>query len=1047
VIELTPEQKQAASAPGSVAVTAGAGTGKTGMLAGRYLHHVKEQGLSPLSVVAVTFTEKAAAELRSRIRKTLIERFDNEQAIAEVEAAQISTMHSLAARICRDFYDLAGVPADFTILDETGSPLWLAEKFDEAVGAIDPAIIEEMGFYWLTSMLNELLKDPYSSEKALALGPDNWRRAIEAESARAVAELTSRSVWDEVQSALRSHSGTPGDTLEGIRAQVLELMPDVTNAAGVEMLHSILKSFRSNSGSAANWDPSALTAVRESLSELKAAVKDAHEIASLAFGPEDEKAAARVAPLAAAFRQVRDFIAAEKLREKVLDFGDLEHYALKVLRFPEAAAHYSARWRAFLVDEFQDTNPIQAEILSLLTRDAHLTIVGDEKQAIYGFRGADIGVFSRVRDELAVGRGGSEVPLSLTFRSHADLVVTMNTIFEPILEDLHQPLTADRTDARVDAPFVHSAVVEKVEGPAKKQLEIIEARYIADLIEELHAAGVKYGDMAILSRVWAPLDVYLGVLSAKGIPAVHAGGGSLLDTREASDIYALLGFLTSPSDDIPLVALLRSPFFAVDDRTLLAAAAEVNDERSWWDVIQPRAAFGRPAAVLSRLLKERDSNTADGIFALADELTGYSAVAANLPYGSRRSADIRGVRELFRELERRGQGDVFGTTRFLRELIATETAIPRPPLDAGEAVSLMTIHKAKGLEWPVVFIPDLARGNKANTAPILIDSEVGVAFTMEGEAYEKEQPAIFKLIKARVKQREAGEARRLLYVALTRAKDKVVLTATGANGGQMDILRPGLAAAGIEDEIIPYKYELAVAPDPGEPPKFELPANVQVEPVTAGLSELPVSALSIYARCPRQFEFQFVEGHPGVSDGAASAMLVGSLTHLALELGTDDPEKLRNEFPECTDEDLRAAAGLAGRFRSHPAYDGVRVEDCRREERFSMAFGGVRLNGIADLVGPDFVLDYKTDREMHPEEHRFQLWAYAEAFKRPRALIAYLQHDKLHEWNSAEIAEIGAEAAAVFERIRRADYAATPSPAKCEWCPFEKVCGSSAKAE
>ena len=151
----TPEQQRAAEAKGSAAVTAGAGTGKTTLLARRYTHHVRADGLSPLEVVAVTFTEKAADELRSRIRRTLYKENLGDEIVAEVEAAQISTIHALAARICRDFYDLAGIPADFTVLDETESPMWLAEKFEEAFAVIDPAIVERLGFSWLASALRE----------------------------------------------------------------------------------------------------------------------------------------------------------------------------------------------------------------------------------------------------------------------------------------------------------------------------------------------------------------------------------------------------------------------------------------------------------------------------------------------------------------------------------------------------------------------------------------------------------------------------------------------------------------------------------------------------------------------------------------------------------------------------------------------------------------------------------------------------------------------------------------------------------------------------
>ena len=312
-------------------MTAGAGTGKTRMLAERYLFHVSKHGLSPLAVVAVTFTEKAAAELRSRIRLTLIENLAGEEVIAEIEAAQISTIHSLAARICRDFYDLAGIPADFAVLDETESPLWAAEKFDEALSLIDADGADELGFKWLVSVLRELLRDPISSEKALSLGAENWRTAIDKARETAFNDLINSDIWNAAADSLSRCSGDPDDKLEVIRGDVLNAMSSAEDADGVAGLEEILKAFRSNSGSAKKWDEHDLESLRACLIGLKALVRSTLEVVSITFGPEDEEAARRIPPLAAAFRQVRDHMAAEKLREKVLDFNDLEHYALKIL--------------------------------------------------------------------------------------------------------------------------------------------------------------------------------------------------------------------------------------------------------------------------------------------------------------------------------------------------------------------------------------------------------------------------------------------------------------------------------------------------------------------------------------------------------------------------------------------------------------------------------------------------------------------------------------------------------------------------------------------
>src|SRR6185369_170012 len=150
-MELTQQQARAAYTETSVVVTAGAGTGKTAMLAERFLHHIKTDGLRPIEIVAVTFTEKAASELRQRIRKTLTEKIDDEDLIAEVDAAQISTIHALAARVCRDFFHLVGISPDFRILFETESAIWLADKFDAAMGVVDETIIRELGYSWLKS--------------------------------------------------------------------------------------------------------------------------------------------------------------------------------------------------------------------------------------------------------------------------------------------------------------------------------------------------------------------------------------------------------------------------------------------------------------------------------------------------------------------------------------------------------------------------------------------------------------------------------------------------------------------------------------------------------------------------------------------------------------------------------------------------------------------------------------------------------------------------------------------------------------------------------
>ncbi|CAN5314503.1 hypothetical protein BH20ACI2_BH20ACI2_26780 [soil metagenome] len=1038
-MRLTPSQKRAAEAPGSVAVTAGAGTGKTSMLAARYLHHVTVDALSPLSVVAVTFTEKAADELRARIRKTLHKAAQPESTIAEVEAAQISTIHALAARICRDFYDLAGIPADFTILDQTESPVWMWEKFEEAVSGVDPDIIDALGFSWLTATLREFLNDPYTVQKALDLGSANWEALIQRASSAALESLLNCAAWAEAQATIRSIQGISGDRLEDARTAAINAMDRIPAGENVATELEVLTKLAAHLGQASNWPPGGKESVGRSLKSLKRAALDVYELASLRFGPDDVEVARRIKPLKTAFQQVRGFMAAEKLRERVLDFADLEHYALKVLEHESARQHYALRWRAFLVDEFQDTSPIQAEILERLIRDAALTIVGDEKQAIYGFRGADANVFTRVRHQISTA-DGFDVPLDRTFRAHSGLVEQMNRVFEPVLGEIHQALEAERTETTLPAPYIRSAVVEEVKGALPRHQQMIEARHIADQIRWLYnEQGVPFREIAIISRTWRPLDDYLRVLSASGIPAVHAGGGSLLDTREAMDVYALLSFLIDPTEDIPLVAVLRSPFFAVSDRDLYETAPSVAGA-GWWNAIRGRPAFLKAVEALDMLIDAAAANASERLLALANTITGYEAVIANLPFGSRRTADFRGLMDLFRKLESLGRGDVFGTVRYMRELIETETVLPRPHLDVGDAVSLMTIHMAKGLEWRVVFVPDLANKENFSIPQVLVDPEIGVSFQIEGDGYEMTEPAIYRLIKKKTRSKDRNEEQRLLYVAITRAKDMVCLTATKDSGPGIDILRPGLAAAGIIDEIIPFDASRSIAPDPGVPEPLPIPHQLNTAPLSVGLSTIPATALSVFAKCPAKFNWQYVEGHPGLGEGSSSAMMIGELTHLALELDINDAASLRQHSGKGAETELEPALRFARSYREMPEFAAVRVNGNEKELSFTKPFGPLTINGTADVVGRDFVLDYKTDAEMDPEEHRFQIWAYARAFDKKRGYIAYLAHNVLYEFGPDDLAEIDVSVQSHLDNIANGLYSATPSEFVCGQCVYRQIC-------
>lgn len=829
VAGLTPEQARAVQAPGSVAVVAGAGTGKTKMLAHRYLHHL-ENGLSPLQVVAVTFTEKAADELRSRIRALVRqERPADRRSQVEIEAAQISTIHALAARVCRDHPDEAEVAPDFTVLDEVEGALWHAEQLEDAIATLPAEVLAAVPVYVLRTVLGRLLADPLSAAPALERGPEDWRALLEAEHEAAYARLAADPRWNEWRSVLTNHVGSEGDLKEIARRHCLAALTalaerDPTRALELANLVDL------RGGKKDAWAPGALEAVKDVLGPARDAVRDecGKGVLGIQWGPADDAFAIMLPHLRSAFAHASSRFEAARLEARVLGFADLELHALRALEHEDVRSYYVGRWRAVLVDEFQDTNPVQARILERLVEGATLTVVGDEKQSIYGFRGADVGVFRRFREKI-VAAGGDDVVLTRTFRSHAGLTGSQEPVFSDLLGKLHQPLVAERDAVGTADRYLHfhACVGKGTSGPRR----LNEAHLIGNLIRDLVAGGaaiadpdtglprpVRFGDIAVLARGSAPFDTYSAVLPSLGVPAVEVAGGDLLETREAKDGGAALRFLADQSDSIALVALLRSPFFAVDDSALALFAQSLPKDVAWWDHLKESAseeALARASSVLEGVLSFRWDAVPSRLLQALDQATGYSAVVANLPGGRRRLADWRAFLAVVRELEG-WHRDAFTVARQLRRIQAAGAKLPRPTLQAGDAVTLTTIHRSKGLEWPVVFVADLSYEGSGDDTSIVLDAEHGIGIRLAGDDGESMDPAILRLLLERRSRAADDEARRLLYVALTRARDMLYLTTSELGKGNAALLESALAGAGIARQDVPIDLAMAF-PDPPLP--------------------------------------------------------------------------------------------------------------------------------------------------------------------------------------------------------------------------------------
>lgn len=815
---------------------AGAGAGKTTLLSRRFLHHVQVEGLSPLAVVAVTFTELAATELRARVRALVqAQPGATPDTLGALEAAPICTLHALAARICREHPDAAEVPRGFRVLDEREGRLWQAEQLDAAIARLPARSFEGLAWSHMRQALEELGREPHLAAQALAAPlPEPTELAAWLRDA-ALADCLADPTWQHAVESLRAIAFPPEARIEALRAQTLQavtlLEAAAAGAADPAAACAAMSGLALRGKLGWPGRDSEVEALKEAIRVVREALKALEPEVSVQPGPADQAWPAVQPLLREAWEQVQAQLAVAKRQARCLDYADLELGALRALRQPEVRAFYQARWKAFIVDEFQDTNPTQAELLTWLTADARLTIVGDDKQAIFGFRRADVSVFHRFRE--AIAARGEERSLLTSYRTHVPLVAVLNRVCAPLLGALHRDMDARRA-APADGPHLTAAWLDvdphdrRVTSGDRQRAEAFDVaeRIARDLAEGRPVHDRRTGairplaptDVAVLARTWAALPAFEEALRARGIAAVQTKGGDLFDTQEALDGLSLLQWLADPADALSLVAVLRSPMGHVPDGALAELAATLGDTRDWSAALAEASQpdIRHAAQWLTALRAARRGDAPSDLLVRADHLSGYTAVLAHLPGAARRLADWQGLVTLVREFERGGQ-DLESVVLRLRRLRASGVSFERPALETGEAVSLMTLHASKGLEWPLVALVDLARRPPVHTPTVRADAQLGVALRIVASASSEEAPPplLYRWLAREQALLERAERRRLLYVGMTRARDHLMLSAAARAGGWLDDLAPALASAGIVPTWVPF----APPPEAPSPPR------------------------------------------------------------------------------------------------------------------------------------------------------------------------------------------------------------------------------------
>lgn len=833
-------------------VVAGAGSGKTRVLVSRYIQLLADNPDWPIgALVAITFTRAAAFEMRQRLREELEQRAlaaDGEhwsRHLATLDSARIDTIHGLCADLLRANAAHAGVDPKFEALDETEAAILLDEVVADELASLD---LPSAGLYaiydaWriedeLKRMsivngdfpANEMDSDAlFKSWQAQweALVDDERRNLLVSKEAAAVEILDSLTVNDRLADLLRMY-----------RDQQWRLRAEKPQA---EDVLEILRTWYSegavgNKGSAAAWGgEDAKKEVAQALRALRDRVKGALDIIGEPPGEIDRKTADALPLWRGLFSRVQDAYRQRKAADARLDFDDLEQLAAALLGDPAVRRRYrNAEFKHLMVDEFQDTNAAQWQIvraLADLNCGGTLFAVGDPKQSIYQFRGADVSIFNRARARFLQLEACKELPLSMSFRSHSALVGLFNAIFARILvPDQDSPARAYEVafdmgmrafrDDPPAAPALEIQLLdagmrdktgEYIRGKGNRKLTYPaddmrrwEAWEIADRIQSMIAEArpvydkvsrrwrrIDYRDITLLFQAMSNVSLYEEVFKARGIPYLTVAGRGYYDRQEVWDMLDLLRFLHNPADDLSLASALRSPLFAFSDDLLFALRLhrdEAGETPSLWQALhiavdasvpgladdeQPALQFA--LEVLTDLLRLSGRITISELLRLALDKTNYLAVLTGLPDGARRRGNIEKLEQL---AEASGKITLGKFTQYLNDLTSREAREGEALLESGNALRLMTVHASKGLEFPLVILADASWERGRGHAPLLLaDPEHGLSCLLYDAAANKYESGFAHMRNARLqKLKEAAERKRLLYVAATRAQDYLLIS-------------------------------------------------------------------------------------------------------------------------------------------------------------------------------------------------------------------------------------------------------------------------------
>ncbi|MBZ4665605.1 UvrD-helicase domain-containing protein [Mahella sp.] len=912
-----------------IVVTAGAGAGKTRVLVDRYIYILKERLADIDEIAAITFTERAAAEMSERIRKAADDEMKSgdkdywSDVKERLTTAYISTIHSFCGRLLRENPVEANVDPFFDVVLPAQADIWL----DEAVAK---AVVE----------------------------------ALEATGAPDVRPLIMSYGFDKLCANIKALYKQIRDCGFLIAEAAKKTDMEQPDAEAVIYI---------------------LAATEENYSERKRAANS-------------------------------------------LDYEDMQRKAVELLQMPAMADLYNHRFKFLMVDEGQDINYIQYRLITSIAghEGCRLFTVGDAKQSIYRFRGSQVELFDKMAEDISAN-GGRKLTMAENFRSGGGIIDFVNRQFHSLMDHYEAVKPVRKDHGYISVEILPVDVEGSMESRKQAEAEAL-AQRIAHMVEHREAViyddasgtfrAPRYRDIAVLFQKRTHLLPFEDAFERYDIPYQEISGGGFYDCQEVKDMINILTSIAHPSDIIALVGTLKA-FFDINDEMLLAMAScggipyALDHADRLPDAY--RVPINRAAEYMAKWRAMSDTMNISDMLQLILDDSGYEKRLASRQGGAHMVSNVWKFCDMVTSAAHSG----VLIDEFLMHIRIMADALDEgeAPLeiDGNDAVSIMTVHSAKGLEFPVAVIPDMSSIFRSDSSPMIFDVDKGIGIKPDGDS----KGSKWQDIKDKLAQEQQREHMRLMYVAFTRAKDRLILSSDDVDTTKQK--QPSwwkwLKDSGISltqnNHPLP---EIAAALDSADMP-VKRNGAVQTNMIAKGtLPELlyrPVTPLITYMQCPRQYYYEYVlqldsewfaapdTGVIGHAEGM-SAVRIGDIVHSICEKlkHADEIDALVDEALDGLDASIQLRERIRNMVVSYAEgpYFSCDADEVKVELPFIMKLDeNIALAGRIDRMiikdGHATIVDFKTgfvhadNIESISTEYMLQLAAYAMAARQVFGLV------------------------------------------------------------